>query len=89
MATQEPYSTTIDIAEYARVRDLALMAHGTQIDPESPFWFGLPEEIRDTIYPLEHYRLAISRVGAIDVVEDDLFAGLSVDAAALAPPSAQ
>jgi len=79
MATQEPYSTTIDIAEFARVRDLALMAHGTQIDPESPFWFGLPQEIRDAIYPLEHYRLAISRVGEIDVIEDDLFAGITAD----------
>ena len=82
MSAQEPFSTTIDISGFARIRDLALIAHGTQIDPESPFWFGLPEAERDEIYPLEHYRLAISRIGEIDVVEDDLFAGLRLDAPA-------
>ena len=74
----EPFTTTIDITGFERVRDEALLAHATQIDPESKWWFGLPEEVRDAVHPFEHYRLARSRVGGLDVVEDDLFAGVVV-----------
>ena len=71
-----PFTTSIDIRGYQAVRDNALKAHATQIDPESPWWFGLTEEIRHNIHPYDHYRLAKSRVGAIDVEETDLFEGI-------------
>ena len=38
-------TTSIDIEGFAEVRFEALLAHATQIDPESPFWFGLPREV--------------------------------------------
>ena len=65
------------------VRRNALLAHATQIDPNSPFWFGLPPEISNTVYPIEDYVLAKSRVpvpeglGQDGVYEDDLFAGVT------------
>ena len=77
MGRVEPFTTTIDVTGFAGVRDAALMAHATQIDPDSKWWFGLPQEVRDGVHPFEHYRLARSRVGGIEVVEDDLFAGVT------------
>ncbi len=29
----------------------ALLAHATQVDPKSPFWFGLPPEVMRSIHP--------------------------------------
>jgi len=57
------------------VRRKALLAHATQVDPESPFWFGLPEDVQDAIHPFEEYMLLRSRVPTDDL-EEDLFAGL-------------
>ncbi len=56
---EEPITTSIDIAEYADVRQRALLAHATQVDPESPFWFGLPPEVMRSIHPFDDYRLAL------------------------------
>jgi mycothiol S-conjugate amidase len=82
-----PSSTSIDIAEFADVRSQALLAHATQVDPKSPFWFGLPPEVMRTIHPYDDYQLALVR-GADGVVgppapptpdgavESDLFAGI-------------
>lgn len=53
----------------------ALRAHATQIDPQSPFWFGLPDEVARTIYPYDDYILAHSAVPTA-LPEDDLFAGI-------------
>ena len=39
-------------AGYDHVRREALLAHATQIDPESPFWFGLPPETSPRPLPL-------------------------------------
>ncbi len=72
----EPYTTTIDINGFQNVRGDALKAHATQVDPNSPFWFGLPPEVMSGIFPLDLFRLARSRIGSVDVTEDDLFAGL-------------
>jgi mycothiol S-conjugate amidase len=69
-------STTVDVEGYEQVRGDALRAHATQIDPTSPFWFGLPPEVLRTIHPYDEYLLARNRVGPVDVVEDDLFEGL-------------
>lgn len=68
-------TTSVDIEGHAEVRFEALLAHATQIDPESPFWFGLPREVAAAIHPYDDYILASSLVDA-PVPEDDLFAGL-------------
>ena len=83
---EEVPTAQVDVADHAEVRRLALLAHATQVDPESKFWFGLPPEVMDSIHPHDDYRLAF--VGAPDgtvteadwdgVVEDDLFAGVDV-----------
>jgi mycothiol S-conjugate amidase len=69
-------SATIDVTGYEHVRADALRAHATQIDPTSPFWFGLPPEVMRTIHPYDEYLLAANRLGPVDVREDDLFDGL-------------
>jgi mycothiol S-conjugate amidase len=68
-------TTQIDISGFMHVRPEALKAHRTQIDPESPFWFGLPPEVADTIHPWDDYELARSLVDT-PTPEDDLFAGV-------------
>jgi mycothiol S-conjugate amidase len=81
---EEVPTTMIDIADHTDVRRLALLAHATQVDPESRFWFGLPPEVMGTIQPHDDYRLAMvgSPGGTVTaaawdgVVETDLFAGV-------------
>jgi mycothiol S-conjugate amidase len=68
-------TTSIDIAEHYEVRLEALRAHATQVDPASPFWFGLPPEVAREVHPYEDFILAYSRVDAA-VPEADLFAGI-------------
>lgn len=77
----ERITTRIDIADFADVRSDALRAHATQIDPESPFWFGLPPEVARTVHPWEDFILAWSQVD-VDLPEDDLFAGIRESAGA-------
>ncbi|MGC9154765.1 MAG: PIG-L family deacetylase [Ferrimicrobium sp.] len=69
-------TTRIDVRETIGVGPRALLAHETQVDPNSPFWFALsPEELAD-VYPYEEYHL----VGAPEgYSEQDLFAGLEGD----------
>ena len=50
-------------------------AHATQIDPNSPFWFGLPRDVAETIHPFDDFVLAASTVETT-TPEDDLFAGV-------------
>jgi mycothiol S-conjugate amidase len=68
-------TTSIDIEPWFDVRLEALLAHATQVDPDSAFWFGLPREIARSVHPFEDYILAFSRV-ATEVPETDLFAGI-------------
>jgi len=72
----ERVTTRIDIRDTFHVRTAALRAHATQIDPTSPFWFGLPDEVARDVYPHEDFHLALSLVGQPPpgVLEDDLFA---------------
>jgi mycothiol S-conjugate amidase len=72
-------NASIPIDGYSEVRFDALLAHATQIDPESPFWFGLPREVAASIHPYDDYIRASSRV-PVSGLEDDLFAGLHADA---------
>jgi mycothiol S-conjugate amidase len=76
LTRDEPFTTTIDISGFQYVRGDALKAHATQVDPNSPFWFGLPPEVMAEIYPLDQFRLAASHIGGTDVTEDDLFAAV-------------
>jgi mycothiol S-conjugate amidase len=57
------YTTRIDVTGYGDVRRNALLAHATQIDPESPFWFGLPPEVARTVHPVDEYILARTAPG--------------------------
>ncbi len=70
-------TTRIDITGYMDVRGRALLAHRTQVDPASPFWFGLSEEEMRTVHPYDDYVLARSHVDA-PVPETDLFAAVPV-----------
>jgi mycothiol S-conjugate amidase len=72
---EERITTSVDITGYEDVRLDALLAHETQIDPTSPFWFALPREEQARIHPFEDYVLARSLVDT-DVPEADLFAGV-------------
>jgi mycothiol S-conjugate amidase len=70
-----PPTTQIEVSAYYGHRKEALLAHATQIDPTSPFWFTLPDEVAATVYPFEDYTLARSLVDS-ETPEDDLFAGI-------------
>jgi mycothiol S-conjugate amidase len=67
-------TTRVPCAEYFPVRDRALIAHATQIDPEGS-WFAVPLEVHQEAWPTEDYELADSLVET-DIPEDDLFAGV-------------
>ena len=69
-------TTRVDVGgDLYEVRRQALLAHATQIDPSSPFWFGLPPEIARHVHPYDDYVLARSLVDT-PTPEDDLFAGV-------------
>jgi mycothiol S-conjugate amidase len=68
-------TTSVPIGPWFDVRLEALLAHATQVDPKSPFWFGLPREVARTIHPFDEYILAKSLVDA-ELPEDDLFNGI-------------
>ena len=72
-------TTSIDLTGFEDVRRLALLAHATQVDPNSKYWFGLPPEIMRTIHPQDDYILARSLVDS-ELPEDDLFAGVRLSA---------
>lgn len=61
-------------SDFFDVRDEALKAHATQIDPNGN-WFVVPRDMQKEIWPTEDFELALSRIGDI-APEDDLFAGL-------------
>ena len=61
-------------AEFFPVRDRALIAHATQIDPEGA-WFAVPLDVHQEAWPTEDYELVQSLVES-SMPEDDLFAGV-------------
>ena len=72
---REPEITTqVPCGDYFAVRDQALLAHATQIDPDG-FWFRCPLEVQQAVWPTEDYHLARSVVDS-ELPEDDLFAGV-------------
>ncbi len=68
-------TTKVRIDDHYGARRDALLAHATQVDPTSPFWFGLPDDVAAAAYPWEDYILAEARVPTAPP-EDDLFAGV-------------
>ena len=67
-------TTRVECAGYFGVRDQALLAHATQIDPNG-FWFAIPHQVQEEAWPTEDYQLVDSKVET-SIPEDDLFAGL-------------
>ena len=60
--------------DYFEVRDRALLAHATQIDPNGR-WFAVPDDIQREVWPTEDYRPGAVLVDT-ELPEDDLFAGI-------------
>jgi mycothiol S-conjugate amidase len=67
-------TTRIPCGDFFDVRDKALLAHATQIDPNG-FWFACPLDVQRAAWPTEDYHLARSLVDT-ELPEDDLFAGV-------------
>ncbi|MFI1097144.1 mycothiol conjugate amidase Mca [Streptomyces sp. NPDC020917] len=67
-------STRVPCADFFEIRDKALLAHATQIDPDGG-WFRVPMDLQREVWPTEDYELARSRVD-VSLPEDDLFAGV-------------
>jgi mycothiol S-conjugate amidase len=68
-------TTQVPIDGYQDARTEGLLAHATQVDPTSPFWFGLPRDVANSVHPYDDYILARSLVDS-EVPESDLFAGI-------------
>jgi mycothiol S-conjugate amidase len=68
-------TTRVECAEYFEVRNRALLAHRTQIDPNSR-WFALDPELERELWPHEDYELARSLVDTT-LPETDLFTGIT------------
>lgn len=71
---EQRVSTRVPCADYFAVRDQALLAHATQIDPQGA-WFAVPREIQAEAWPTEDFELVRSHVQT-SLPEADLFAGL-------------
>lgn len=67
-------TTFIECSDYFPVRDEALRAHASQIDPDGP-WFAIPLAVQQKGWPTEDYQLVVSKVPTI-IPEDDSFTGL-------------
>ncbi|SER71709.1 mycothiol S-conjugate amidase [Propionibacterium cyclohexanicum] len=71
---EQRITTRVDCADYFEVRDDALRAHASQIDPNGQ-WFAIPLDIQKAVWPTEDYQLVYSLV-PVCLPEDDLFTGL-------------
>jgi mycothiol S-conjugate amidase len=68
-------TTRVDIGEYLDIRDAALRAHATQVDPDG-FFFAIDNDVqRAAGWAVDEYELRTSRIG-VTLPENDLFAGL-------------
>jgi len=82
---QPTETTVVDVSGFTDIRREALLAHRTQVDPTSPWWFGLPPDVLRTVHPVDEYELLRTAPGwprplpvplGMGPVEDDLFAGV-------------
>jgi mycothiol S-conjugate amidase len=78
-ALQDRVTTRVPCGDYFEVRDRALIAHATQIDPEGT-WFQIPMDLQLAVWPTEDFELVRSSVST-QLPEDDLFAGVAADVA--------
>jgi mycothiol S-conjugate amidase len=69
-------TTRVPCADYFGVRDRALLAHATQVDPDGP-WFSVPLDVQIEAWPTEDWQLVRSLIET-ELPEDDLFAGVAV-----------
>jgi mycothiol S-conjugate amidase len=67
-------TTRVECGEYFEVRDNALRAHATQVDPDG-FWFHIPLDLQQKVWPTEDFELARSLIDS-PIPESDLFAGI-------------
>jgi mycothiol S-conjugate amidase len=67
-------TTRVECGEYFKVRDDALRAHATQVDPDG-FWFHIPLDLQQKVWPTEDFELARTLVDS-PIPESDLFAGI-------------
>ncbi len=67
-------TTHVPCGDFFEIRDKALIAHATQIDPDGG-WFRVPLEVQRELWPTEEYELAKSLVDT-SLPESDLFAGI-------------
>jgi mycothiol S-conjugate amidase len=67
-------TTRVQCGEYFEIRNQALIAHATQVDPNGG-WFTVPADAQRAAWPTEDYHLARSLVDS-GLPEDDLFAGI-------------
>ena len=74
-STDDQITTQVPVDGFIDARIDALLAHATQIDPESTFWFGLPPEVERAIHPYDDYVLARGPQPT-ELPERDLFEGL-------------
>ncbi len=70
----ERITTSIECSTYFPIRDAALKAHATQIEPDGR-WFLVSTELQQSAWPTEEFQLASSLVPTT-LPESDLFAGL-------------
>ncbi len=75
---QARLTTRVPCANYFGIRDQALLAHATQVDPEGS-WFSVPLEVSQEAWPTEDFELARSLVES-PLPETDLFAGIAAPA---------
>lgn len=66
--------TRVECGAYFSVRDDALRAHVTQVDPNGQ-WFEVPRDLERARYPYEAYLRLLSRID-VPLPESDLFAGI-------------
>ncbi|MFI0737184.1 mycothiol conjugate amidase Mca [Streptomyces sp. NPDC021100] len=74
MGRERNLTTFVPCGDFFEIRDKALIAHATQIDPDGG-WFKVPLDLQREVWPTEEYELAKSLVGT-SLPEDDLFAGI-------------
>jgi mycothiol S-conjugate amidase len=67
--------TRVDVAGFVEIGRDALRAHETQVDPDG-FWFAVPTELVESVYPWEDFELLYSSVGWAEG-ESDLLHGIT------------
>ena len=70
----ERLTPSVECAEFFGLRDQALIAHATQVDPTGR-WFACPLELQQQAWPTEDFQLARTHVTST-FPETDLFAGI-------------